>query len=171
MKVLCSSLFCLLIIANEARVFEPCELFYLLRSLGLDNHQNIGVKHFVCIALYPSNLNTLYFDVVDGYPRYGIFNLKGREWCSSGKEESLNKCEINCDKFLDDDIKDDVACVKKIVSSKAGIKSWPTHNEHCNINVLSYIFTRCSFFFTNDGWYHKIMRLRLAHTMHIQVTK
>ncbi|KAJ7317589.1 hypothetical protein JRQ81_003751 [Phrynocephalus forsythii] len=170
MKALGASLFCLLFAVNEARVFELCELFYLLRSLGLDNYQNIDVKHFVCVALFPSKMNTHYYENENGHPYYGIFHLKGTEWCSNGKDKSPNKCTMDCNKLLDDDIKDDVACVKQVASSKAGMKSWTHYNDDCTTDVLSYIFMRCTFFFTNDDWYHKIMRLRLPQTMHIQVT-
>uniref|UniRef100_A0A803STQ7 Lysozyme n=1 Tax=Anolis carolinensis TaxID=28377 RepID=A0A803STQ7_ANOCA len=97
MKLFCFSLFCLLIVASEARTFQLCELFYYLRILGLDNYRNVPLSHFVCAADYSSKLDTFYYENTRGTPRYGIFQISGLEWCNNGRHKSPNKCNTSCD--------------------------------------------------------------------------
>ncbi|XP_053215746.1 lysozyme C, milk isozyme-like isoform X2 [Podarcis raffonei] len=105
-------------VANETRKFEDCELFYKLRDLGLDGFRGIDVKQYVCMAGFPANYNTEYYETEEGVPHYGLFHLSGQEWCFNERRPSQNKCNISCDYLLDDDIADDVRCLKKVITEK-----------------------------------------------------
>uniref|UniRef100_A0A8D0BD52 Glycosyl hydrolases family 22 (GH22) domain-containing protein n=1 Tax=Salvator merianae TaxID=96440 RepID=A0A8D0BD52_SALMN len=117
--------FCLVITANEAKIFEICELFSLLEELGMENYGTQRLHQ--CELLVDCTTSLLFVRTnvnEDGIPHYGMFHLNGLEWCDNGRNPSKNQCKISCDKFLDDDIVDDVACVKKIASSFHGVYSW-----------------------------------------------
>ncbi|XP_053215747.1 lysozyme C, milk isozyme-like isoform X3 [Podarcis raffonei] len=112
-------------VANETRKFEDCELFYKLRDLGLDGFRGIDVKQYVCMAGFPANYNTEYYETEEGVPHYGLFHLSGQEWCFNERRPSQNKCNISCDYLLDDDIADDVRCLKKVITEKGLIVCRP----------------------------------------------
>lgn len=58
----------------------------------------------------------------------GIYGI-GREWWCGEKEPS-GGCNLECSKFLDDDISDDAACAKKILSQQ-GLDAWDETEEDC----------------------------------------
>ncbi|XP_053471938.1 uncharacterized protein DDB_G0280579-like [Ictalurus furcatus] len=47
---------------------------------------------------------------------YGLFQLPDRIACTSGSEPSLNLCSMACDSLIDDNIRDDIACVETILN-------------------------------------------------------
>ncbi|KAL7845485.1 hypothetical protein AOLI_G00236770 [Acnodon oligacanthus] len=47
---------------------------------------------------------------------YGLFQLADRVACVSGSKPSLNLCGLSCDRLIDDDITDDIACVGTIIN-------------------------------------------------------
>ncbi|XP_062827726.1 lysozyme C-2-like [Anolis carolinensis] len=169
MKLFCFSLFCLLIVASEARTFQLCELFYYLRILGLDNYRNVPLSHYVCLAWFPSKMNTEYYEFADGISHYGIFRLKSTESCNNGRSRSTNTCKINCNMFLDDDITDDVECLKKLITNK--LEPWPHFKKYCNRNRIGYIFTQCTYFFQRDEWFLSLTKQRWPHPLHVMVNK
>nr|XP_034996435.1 sperm acrosome-associated protein 5-like [Zootoca vivipara] len=130
MKVVPFTLFCLfLAIAYEAKVYSICDFYYALKPLGLDPFKGIFAEQYLCAADQSSKLDTFYYENIDGVPRYGIFQLSGLEWCDNGRHSSQNKCHTHCDNFLDDNITDDVLCVKTIVNSTEDMSAWPLCRE------------------------------------------
>lgn len=94
----------------RGKFYERCELASELR----DKH-NVPVNQigdWVCITELHSGLNTNYRD----YPAHGLFKIS-EHWCST------KRCKLNCEKLLDDDINDDVACVQKIQALREFIVS------------------------------------------------
>ncbi|CAO1413714.1 unnamed protein product [Diamesa tonsa] len=72
----------------------------------------------VCFAEYTSNLET----EKDSYGSYGLFQLNGNWWCS--KEDGIEDgCDMKCTDLIDDDITDDVNCIKQIISVQ-GLDAW-----------------------------------------------
>ncbi|KAJ6655315.1 hypothetical protein lerEdw1_005507 [Lerista edwardsae] len=108
-------LFCLLIATKEAKVFEKCELFSYLKAFDLDGFHGFRLGHWICLALYASEFDTEHYEFDGVSPNYGIFQLSGLTWCSNGRHYSENRCKIDCDKFLDDDITDDIMCAKTVI--------------------------------------------------------
>uniref|UniRef100_A0A670KAW7 Uncharacterized protein n=1 Tax=Podarcis muralis TaxID=64176 RepID=A0A670KAW7_PODMU len=51
----------------------------------------------VCMAGFPANYNTEYYETEEGVPHYGLFHLSGQEWCFNERRPSQNKCNISCD--------------------------------------------------------------------------
>uniref|UniRef100_A0A670KAR9 lysozyme n=1 Tax=Podarcis muralis TaxID=64176 RepID=A0A670KAR9_PODMU len=97
MKTLHLLSFCLLMVANETRKFEDCELFYKLRDLGLDGFRGIDVKQWICLVSHTSGFNTSALNVGPTASNYGIFLLSGRWWCRDAKTlDTRNHCNLSC---------------------------------------------------------------------------
>ncbi|ROL52047.1 Ribonuclease inhibitor [Anabarilius grahami] len=47
---------------------------------------------------------------------YGLFQLSDHVVCNSTRHHSLNLCGLTCNKLLDDNINDDVACVQVLIN-------------------------------------------------------
>ncbi|XP_067298703.1 uncharacterized protein [Pseudorasbora parva] len=54
---------------------------------------------------------------------YGVFQLSGQLACDSGMMPSLNICNMSCSALIDEDISNDIACLKTLINS---IKPKPT---------------------------------------------
>lgn len=103
---------------EEDKRINRCELARTLRtnhSLSLDE-----VGEWVCLALHASQISTSYQNRRD----YGLFGISADTWCTAGDEEmKANGCKIDCDKLLDEDISDDLACAK-LIKAKQGFAAW-----------------------------------------------
>ncbi|XP_048052013.1 uncharacterized protein LOC125271804 isoform X2 [Megalobrama amblycephala] len=82
---------------------------------------------------------------------YGIFQLSDRVACSSGPGQSLNICRMDCRALIDDDIRDDIACLQTLLDSVNNAvapaprdkKKHPLFVKEClNVNPLQY-FAEC----------------------------
>lgn len=119
---------CLLLFSTGfCKVFERCEL-----ARALSNTYKLEQKYLasmVCIAYHESRYNTR----VHGAPNKnrsrdnGLFQLNDKYWCTN--VGSGHDCNINCAKLRDDDIADDVACMKKILRVQ-GFTAWSTY-KYC----------------------------------------
>lgn len=101
----------LLILVSNAKRYQQCDL---LKELQQKHH--IKDKHeaaaLTCLAYELSRYDTSYA-TADSRGRYfGIFILPENETCSF---EKPGKCRRTCDKFLDDDITDDLKCLKETI--------------------------------------------------------
>ncbi|XP_064181197.1 sperm acrosome-associated protein 5-like [Anguilla rostrata] len=47
---------------------------------------------------------------------YGLFQLPGTVACTNGSNPSLNICQMDCAELIDDDITDDIACLKTLLT-------------------------------------------------------
>ncbi|KAK7872323.1 hypothetical protein R5R35_002773 [Gryllus longicercus] len=119
--------FALLVLLGAAGgiVINNCDLAKELKETYKFPVEQIST--WVCIAQYQSNLDTstkgrLYIDTSRDFGLWGI-NTKR---CNSGYDKFfltfqphigfvlMGKCNVTCDKLLDDNISDDVECIKKI---------------------------------------------------------
>ncbi|XP_016415660.1 uncharacterized protein LOC107746095 [Sinocyclocheilus rhinocerous] len=86
---------------------------------------------------------------------FGIFQLSDRVACDSGSGKSLNICRMKCSALIDDDIRDDITCLKTLldsarnatVSALASLPKKKPHiilsvNECRNVNPAQY-FAEC----------------------------
>ncbi|XP_063700441.1 ovochymase-2-like [Culicoides brevitarsis] len=124
--------FCILylVIPVFCKIYEKCELIEELTEV---HKLNVEVaSKLACIAevsRYNTSKKSLEFTSEDSFGfknyilKYGIFRFSAEYWCS---ETSPNGgiCHINCKKFLDDDITDDLACVMQIQKNLAIYNSW-----------------------------------------------
>jgi hypothetical protein len=59
----------------------------------------------------------------------GLFQISDKWWCKWDKPFAFTGCRIKCDSLIDDDLADDVKCVKKIFKehnrlSGNGFNAW-----------------------------------------------
>lgn len=119
---------------KTGKVYERCEL---AREL-LYRHQMAmdEIANWVCIAYHESNFNTSAVGRknTDGSGDHGLFQISDIYWCSPpGKGRA---CGLSCAQLEDDDISDDVACMKKIYDehtriSGDGFTAWSVYQPYC----------------------------------------
>lgn len=84
----------------------------------------------------------------DGSQDLGLFQLSEKWWCKWDRVSVLG-CRVKCDKLLDDDIIDDIKCVKKVFKehkklSGNGFNAWVAWKTKCQGRDLSsFTPTRC----------------------------
>ncbi|XP_044287004.1 lysozyme C, milk isozyme-like [Varanus komodoensis] len=145
MNVLAVALISIVTMASEARIIPRCELAKTLKEHGLDGFKGYTLKDWLCMVFFESNFNTRP-PMTRGTRRqgnYGIFRFSNRYWCSDGKQRSRNVCNIACQKFLDDDITDDIECAKKVVRG-SGLNTWSAWTRRCRGKNLDSYLKGCS---------------------------
>ncbi|KAK9981574.1 hypothetical protein ABG768_001101 [Culter alburnus] len=73
----------------------------------------------------------------------GIFQLSDRVACDSGSSGSLNLCGLECSALINDDITDDIACLKTLAGSHGKLLAVVLVKE-CRSVVPSKYFAECS---------------------------
>lgn len=129
----CLFLFCLFS-RTHSRKFDQCEFAEMLKN-NYSIPQN-EIPLWVCIAENQSHFNTAAYSRIKR--KYGIFQISEKCWCNTKKIAGKN-CNALCSRFIDDDIEDDIKCLKKIqqesLKSECGIRSWKKYNKNCkNLN-------------------------------------
>ncbi|KRT81520.1 hypothetical protein AMK59_5569 [Oryctes borbonicus] len=133
--------FCLLLIIPalaNCKIFKNCDLAKQLVKYGTPRDQ---IATWVCIAFKESSFNTAAFN--PEYGTYGLFQISKKFWCyPPGKG-----CNIRCKKLIDNNIRDDIKCVRKIfATTKAetgnGFNAWTVYPQ-CK-NADSYV-KNCKF--------------------------
>uniref|UniRef100_A0A452SS98 Lactose synthase B protein n=1 Tax=Ursus americanus TaxID=9643 RepID=A0A452SS98_URSAM len=86
----------------------------------------------ICTIFHTSGYDTQTIVNNNGSTEYGLFQINNKFWCRDNQIlQSRNICDISCDKFLDDDLTDDMICAKKILD-KEGIDYWLAHKPLCS---------------------------------------
>ncbi|XP_067298702.1 lysozyme C-3-like [Pseudorasbora parva] len=124
--------------ATEGRVLSKCELkaqldaaqFQVIRAMGEKMTVDDLIARIVCKA-NGSGFNTSFVKAIAAKPKeneafnktgafrqmYGVFQLSGQPACDSGMMPSLNVCNMSCSALIDDDISDDITCLKTVIGS------------------------------------------------------
>ena len=66
---------------------------------------------------------------------FGLFQISSDYWCG-GSDPKYNICGVECDKFLDTDLSDDVSCARKIYDWH-GMQAWPVYEKFCSSSKTS----------------------------------
>ncbi|XP_037722422.1 uncharacterized protein LOC119555222 isoform X1 [Drosophila subpulchrella] len=134
---------CLLLpLLATAKFFDRCELANLLQHrFGLPAAQ---VATLVCIAQHSSDFNTAAFGGGAGLGggSHGLFQISDVYWCSPPGQGK--GCGLSCSSLRDDDIADDVLCVRKIYAehqriSGDGFTAWQAYGAYCSHDAASYV--------------------------------
>ncbi|XP_078088043.1 lysozyme C-2-like [Mustelus asterias] len=122
--------FSLLLQATSGRIYEKCELAQILKEKGLDGYHRHTLANWVCMVDMESGFNTKltrhyrYHGTITS-TNYGIFQINNKEWCDDGTPSfTYNLCQIDCRRLLDDDINDDIECVKLVVVTQLEMDIW-----------------------------------------------
>lgn len=127
-----------LIDSSSGKVFTKCEL---AKELGKNGISRTFYGHWICLANAESGLNTTKVTKLPNMSSsYGIFQINSKEWCREGRKGG--KCNMKCEDFIDDNITDDIDCVKKI-QMQYGFNGWNLWQKKCKGKELPNI-SKCS---------------------------
>ncbi|XP_056319024.1 sperm acrosome-associated protein 5 [Danio aesculapii] len=175
-KMLCAFALLLLVArATEARIVSKCELKEKLEATQIEVIRAMGdkmiveelISRLVCKASMTGfNTSLVKTIIVNPNPLnifstrrlvwrlYGLFQLSDQWACDSGLTPSLNVCNISCSDLIDDDVTDDIACLKTVISS---IKPRPKQKPNeitLPITTLSTILVReCHFIVASEYFF------------------
>ncbi|RZC36982.1 Lys domain containing protein [Asbolus verrucosus] len=123
----------------EAKVFKRCELARALKNVYHVPSNQLAT--WMCIANFESHYDTSAINTSTG--DHGLFQISQIYWCSNSRNPGKS-CNTQCSKFRDNNIRDDVACAKKIYQehqriSGNGFTAWVAYNRYCRGNVSQYV--------------------------------
>lgn len=98
--------------SSFARDYEACDLIAeFIEKYNLPLEDSIGMT---CVASTVSELKTTHAqtDISTNRRVFGMFGISEGNACKFG---SPGFCQVTCDKFLDNDITDDLECLQKIL--------------------------------------------------------
>lgn len=135
------SLFLVVLIDGRVagKILTECEIVQQLQQARISRSD---ISSWICLMQSESGLNT---NLITG-PKtassysYGIFQINSAKWCSRGHSGGI--CKKRCEDFANDDIRDDIACAKKIQSLE-GFKAWDGWVKNCKKKPLPNI-QKCS---------------------------
>ncbi|XP_018010960.1 uncharacterized protein LOC108668285 isoform X1 [Hyalella azteca] len=131
-----------------AKIFDKCELAHLLETKH--GMTRVDVQDWVCIAEHESTFNTEAVNKFnwDGSRDYGLFQLSDKFWCDD--HTGKNVCKTPCSAFLDDDLTDDLACVRRIIKDTeawkgkgTGLTAWVAYVNRCQGQDLKTNVAEC----------------------------
>ncbi|XP_055916467.1 lysozyme-like isoform X3 [Eupeodes corollae] len=124
---------------SDAKQYMRCEMVKeLVQKYKFDRTL---LSNWVCMIEHESERDTTRVTKnANGSSRYGLFQISNKEWCKEGRKGGL--CNSRCEDFLNDNLADDVECVKKVFK-RDGFKHWPGWLGYCkqhsnlpNLNVV-----------------------------------
>lgn len=127
---------------GKGKVYDRCELAQELRYKYKIPMEQVAT--WVCIAKHESAFNTSAIGRLnaDGSEDHGLFQISDIYWCSPPGQGTA--CGVECSKFEDSDISDDVECMLKIhdehtLISGDGFNAWTVYRPHCQGRSASFI--------------------------------
>lgn len=126
----------------QPKIYERCELARELRfnhSIPIDE-----ISTWVCIAKHESNFNTAAIGRLnyDGSGDHGIFQISDLFWCST--EYKGLACNVKCSELEDNNLTDDVKCIKQIHAEHSrisgnGFTAWTVYKQYCQWDTQHFI--------------------------------
>ncbi|RZC33921.1 lysozyme [Asbolus verrucosus] len=122
----------------DSKVYDRCELARELKHVHEFPSQQIPT--WVCIAKHESTFNTSAINPGSG--DHGLFQISDLFWCSPPGNGFA--CNAPCSAFEDDDITDDIACIRRIFKehtflSGNGFNAWTVYPLYCAGDVSKYV--------------------------------
>ncbi|XP_066444183.1 lysozyme C II-like [Eleutherodactylus coqui] len=108
---------------------DKCTVMQKIRASGLVGMKGYRLGDYMCVFYYTS-----YYDTrLNNSPtEYGMCQIASKWWCDDGRTPSpRNLCGKKCSDFLNDDITDDLQCVKRIVADPNGLGAWSAWKISC----------------------------------------
>ncbi|XP_028923549.1 sperm acrosome-associated protein 5-like [Ornithorhynchus anatinus] len=128
----------------KAKIYGRCELARQLEIGGLDGFQSYSLGDWLCLAFYASGFDTAAVDHnLDGSKDYGIFQLSSSWWCENEETPTQNLCHLDCKDLLNQNLLDDILCVKQVVRQPAGMNAWKDWVDNCKGQDLSLWLKDC----------------------------
>ncbi|XP_077185473.1 lysozyme C-like [Paroedura picta] len=140
-----AALLFLLLSVTEAKRFRRCEVAEIMKKAQLEKYGGVSLADWVCLAYYESKFNSRAVGGPnpDKGRNYGIFQINSRWWCSRRRSKPDFGCKMYCRALVDDDITDDIECVKIIASNSNRMNAWASWKRHCKGKNLSRWTRNC----------------------------
>ncbi|XP_055679751.1 lysozyme-like [Lutzomyia longipalpis] len=135
MKVLFVLLLIGLVSKIEGRKFTKCELLPIFLDEGFPLEE---FPDWLCVIQSESSFNSSAIGGPNsnGSFDWGLFQINDNFWCGVGKPD--HDCNINCYDLVDDDLTDDLQCVKKIYA-RHGFSAWNGWKKWCQGTLPDYV--------------------------------
>ncbi|KAK9728528.1 C-type lysozyme/alpha-lactalbumin family [Popillia japonica] len=108
-----------------SKVYTRCGLTQELSRKGFPRS---FIGHWVCLIESESAKDTSKVTNRAKGKYLGLFQIRSKEWCTY--EKPGGKCNMKCEKLVDDDITDDAVCAKKVYNEE-GFKGWSGWQRNC----------------------------------------
>ncbi|ELV10891.1 Alpha-lactalbumin [Tupaia chinensis] len=123
--------------AIQATWLTKCELHKRLKDIF--GYKDITAAEWICTIFHTSGFDTQAKVSNNGSTEYGLFQISNKHWCKSEQiPQSKNICNIPCEKLLNDDLTDDIACAKKILDRK-GMGYWLAYEALCSEQLEQWL--------------------------------
>ncbi|CAG9862540.1 unnamed protein product [Phyllotreta striolata] len=122
----------------SGRKYDKCQLAHeLLDKYKFPKDQ---ISTWICIVDHESKFDTNAFN--SNTKDHGLFQISELYWCEPPGHP--NGCHVQCSALQDDNIDDDVKCVKQVFEEtqrlkKNGFEAWTTYPKYCKGDTGSYI--------------------------------
>ncbi|XP_053674624.1 lysozyme c-1-like [Anopheles nili] len=128
MKLFALGIFVAVLCTANAKMFGACELARVLFNNGFPKSQ---LADWICLVGRESRFDTSALNKknADGSSDYGLFQINNRYWCKNSKFRA-NDCNVDCTALLDDDITDDMRCIK-LIHKRHGFGAWVAWSKYC----------------------------------------
>ncbi|KAJ8938844.1 hypothetical protein NQ314_011304 [Rhamnusium bicolor] len=122
----------------SAKVYDRCELAHELKYVYEFSEREIPT--WICIIAHESIYDTAAMNPGSG--DHGLFQISQVYWCSPPGDGF--GCNTPCASFRDDNITDDVQCVKRIFKEHSrisgdGFTAWAVYHLYCKGDTSAYI--------------------------------
>lgn len=119
----------------EGKIVQVCDA---VKELGQAKISKTLFSNWICLMQSESGMNTALLTGPKTASSYshGILQINSARWCTRGRVGGF--CNKRCEDFLNDDIKDDIACAKKIFDQE-GFKAWDGWTKKCKNKPLPNI--------------------------------
>lgn len=119
----------------SALEYDQCELIRDLAEYhSLSFQDALG---FTCVAQEISELRTTFANSNGAEKYFGIFGISEGKACKFGE---TGICGVTCDKFLDDDVTDDLECLKTILRRTL---NRPKSFKDCEAQMWKNVYNDC----------------------------
>jgi C-type lysozyme/alpha-lactalbumin family len=126
MKIVFALLVLTVISFGNAKMYTQCE--FVLELWNKHNVASEDLYKHLCVTHSRTMLNTR-FQTNSKDVWYGIYSLCEPYWCN--KAQKGGGCNLHCSNLINDDISDDVACAKLVMSNE-GLKAWGKNVQSCS---------------------------------------
>lgn len=131
-------IFLLLLTFVYSRQYTKCELFQELKTkYQLEEEE---AAKWTCIGGGIANYNTSFYLGDLEYGILGLFGIQAIFWCASEWDGQV--CGVLCDKFVDDDISDDLRCARDFILKdyQGSFDTWYKYREErCELKWVDIV--------------------------------
>ncbi|KAI1299249.1 Lysozyme c-1 [Halotydeus destructor] len=112
------------------KTYTPCALAKEL--VHVHKFDRSSIYDWICLVEAESSFRTNALGKnKNGSKDYGLFQVNDGYWCAPPGPH--NDCKVNCNKLIDDDIHDDVRCIR-IIHKRHGFDAWYGWKNKCRGN-------------------------------------